>query len=58
MKPIQEETMKAKAEVKNEILTKVKRKAIAENVKLWLESCYEPEAQLLLAYFPRFEEMK
>ena len=56
---IKVETMKATAEVKNEPsfkLTKAKRKAIAENVKLWLESCYEPEAQLLLGSFPRFEE--
>ena len=59
VEPIKVETMKAKAEVKNETrfkLTKAQSKAVAENVKLWLESYCEPEAQLLLGSFPRFEE--
>ena len=59
VEPIKVETMKAKAEVKNETrfkLTKAQSKAVAENVKLWLESYCESEAQLLLGSFPRFKE--
>ena len=57
VEPMNVKTMQAKAEVRNEIPSKVKSKAVAENIKLWLESRYEPwfwleEMNLHLNYLP------